>query len=88
MSETRPGTRWLLLALAALFVAGALALAWRSQRTLELGLPPRVACLSPADGLAKAQAWSLAHGGFVFGVLGTGSMAPFIPAGDPTALGA
>lgn len=57
----------LALALVALFV-----LSYRTKRVLELGLPERVECLNQADALARA-------GNGAFPILGTGSMAPFIP---------
>jgi len=70
----------LLLAVGALGVAALLVFAWRSQRVLEKGLPPREVCASQAEAAQRA----LAHSGRVIGVLGTGSMRPYIPAGDPT----
>lgn len=86
MSDARKATLWLVVL--ALVVLGSLVLlAWRSQRTLELGLPPREAEARTAEeAMRRAFAWSVEHGGFVFGVLGTGSMAPYIPAGDPAAV--
>lgn len=64
------------------FVVVLLGLAWRSQRALERGLPPRDAlATSQAEGYERARAFALASGGDVVGVLGTGSMAPYIPEG-------
>lgn len=63
-------------------LAGAIALialviiAWHWQRALEAGLPPRIDCASEAE--AKALA-----GPGAIPVLGTGSMAPLIPAAAP-----
>ncbi len=48
-------------------------LALRSQRTLEAGLPERIVCASQGEAQARA-------GIKAFPVLGTGSMAPYIPA--------
>lgn len=59
------------LGVAALVVV--LLLARRNRNTLERGLPPRVVCASRAE--AERQA-----GGGAVAVLGTGSMAPYIPA--------
>ena len=72
----------LLVAIGALGIASLLFFAWRSQRVLERGLPPREVCANEADAAARA----MAHGGRVVGILGTGSMAPHIPAGDPAAV--
>jgi hypothetical protein len=86
MSDARKATLW--LGVLGLVVLGSLVLlAWRSQRVLELGLPPREATARTAEeAMRQAFAWSIEHGGFVFGVLGTGSMAPYLPAGDPAAV--
>ncbi len=51
-------------------------LAFRSQKTLEAGLPPRVECKSQAEALQLAGKGSIP-------ILGTGSMAPFIPSAKP-----
>ena len=64
--------RSLLLALLALGLVVVLALALRSERTLTAGLPLRIVMASEAD------AWTLAGPSAVV-VLGTGSMAPYIP---------
>lgn len=64
---------------AVLGVALLVGIAWRSQRVLERGLPPRVECASQADAQAKALAYIAEHGGSIVSVLGTGSMAPYIP---------
>lgn len=65
--------RALLALLAVLALAVLLALAWRSARTLREGLPLRIACATQVDALALAGPISVP-------VLGTGSMAPYIPA--------
>ena len=65
--------RSLLLALLALGLVVVLALALRSERVLTAGLPLRIVVASEAD------AWTLAGPAAVV-VLGTGSMAPYIPA--------
>lgn len=61
-------------------VVALLVLAMRSQRVLESNLPPRVECANRAEGFAGAQAFAEAIGGKIMPVLGTGSMAPYIPA--------
>lgn len=66
-----------LLAVLALLIS----LALRSQNVLERGLPPLVICADLADAQGKAGAFAATHGGSVFSVGGTGSMAPYIPAG-------
>lgn len=73
------------IALAVVVVAALLALAWSAQRTLERGLPPRDdTSRSQAAALVAANSWAITNnGGMVSAVLGTGSMAPYIPAGDP-----
>lgn len=48
-------------------------LALHFQHVLEAGLPPRVECASQSEAQAKASAGAIP-------VLGTGSMAPYIPA--------
>lgn len=69
----------------AAFVALLLGISWHSQRVLELGLPPRdESDRTQAAALLAANGWALANnGGTIAAVLGTGSMAPYIPAGDP-----
>lgn len=62
-------------ALVALIIVG---LVW--QHRLVAGLPPRVECADAAAALAAAYAEADKQGGSVLSVLGTGSMAPFIPA--------
>lgn len=69
----------ILAAAAVCVVVAVLTFAWRSQRVLELGLPPRTLCANQADGLGQARAFALSAGGAPIGVMGTGSMAPFIP---------
>jgi len=65
--------RSLLLAVLALGLVVVLGLALRSERVLLAGLPTRVVVAS------EAEAWTLAGPSAVV-VLGTGSMAPYIPA--------
>ena len=55
-----------------LLLAALLLLAFWQHRAMASGLPPRVACLNQLDALAKAGPSS-------YPVLGTGSMAPYIP---------
>lgn len=66
--------------LAAIILASLVAFAWLHQRTMLAGLPPREQCDNRADAMAKAGAFAKVHGGTVIAVLGTGSMAPYIPA--------
>jgi hypothetical protein len=61
----------LVLGLAALLVVSK-----RKQAEIARGLPPRVVCTSQADALAQAGAGATP-------ILGTGSMAPWIPAALP-----
>ena len=56
-----------------LLIAALLLLAFWQHRAMARGLPPRIVCLSPVD--AHMQA-----GPTAYEVVGTGSMAPFIPA--------
>ena len=65
--------RSILVALLALGLVVVLGLALRSERVLTAGLPLRIVVKSEAD------AWTLAGPAAVV-VLGTGSMAPYIPA--------
>lgn len=58
---------------AVLVIAGLGIMAWRAQRTLTSNLPPRIECRDQLDARTRAGAGAYA-------VLGTGSMAPFIPA--------
>ena len=69
-------SRILLVALCVASLAVLLWLAWRMQRRLEIGLPPQEVCRNEADARARAGASAIA-------VLGTGSMAPYIPAAPP-----
>lgn len=62
--------RYILLAAGAIALIAALA--WWQQRTMVAGLPPRYVCANELDARAKA-------GPTAYAVLGTGSMAPFIP---------
>jgi hypothetical protein len=75
----KPGLKLAFSVLAALACVAALVLlAIRSQRVLETGLPPLVSCVDEAEALIRAT--KAVKGGRVFRVLGTGSMAPYIPA--------
>ena len=67
--------RSLLLGLLALGLVVILALALRSERVLVNGLPPRIITKSQVE--AQEMAGALA-----IGVLGTGSMAPYIPSAE------
>lgn len=68
-------------AIAALaFIALLTGIARHSQRTLEAGLPPRLVCASQSEATTAAIRHTIEHGGGLVGVLGTGSMAPYIPA--------
>jgi hypothetical protein len=65
--------------LAALCVV--LFLAWRWQGRLERGLAEIVVpCASRGEALDRAGAYAREHGGALAPILGTGSMAPLIPA--------
>jgi len=70
--------RSLLLALLALGLVVVLGLALRSERVLTAGLPLRIVVAS------ETEAWTLAGPSAVV-VLGTGSMAPYIPAAPAAA---
>jgi len=59
--------------------------ACQSPRASVRGLPPRFACLSAADAVARADLWQHRHGGELKFVMGTGSMAPYIAAAKPGA---
>ena len=66
------------IAIAAVLVAAAVGLRW--QRGLEAGLPPRIEAASKAEAVQRAFAFATDSGGVIIEVLGTGSMAPYIPA--------
>ena len=68
--------RIVLIALLALGLVALLVVSRRKQAEIARGLPPRVVCADRLD--AEAQA-----GPGAIGVLGTGSMAPFIPPALP-----
>jgi hypothetical protein len=70
----------LLILLAVVALALLAWLGYRSQCTLERGLPPRTVHATAAEALAHAQAHVAVHGGAIRPVAGTGSMAPYIPA--------
>ena len=57
-------------------LAAVLLLARHNQRTLTDGLPPRIVCATQEEARQRAGATAIA-------VLGTGSMAPYIPAAAP-----
>lgn len=57
-------------------LAAVLLLARHNQRTLTEGLPPRIVCATQEEARAAAGPTAIA-------VLGTGSMAPYIPAAAP-----
>lgn len=72
------------LAIVVALVLGALvasAVYW--QRALAAGLPPRAECPTLADAFAQARDEAKLTGGRLFAIVGTGSMAPFIPAATP-----
>lgn len=66
----------LIILVALVLVTIVAVVAWYNQRTLVSGLPPRTICLDEADAKWKA-------GDAAIGVLGTGSMAPYLPAAAP-----
>lgn len=66
----------LIIAIAILALVAGIAFAVRSQRILLSGLPEREVCASREEAETKA-------GPTAIKVLGTGSMAPFIPAAKP-----
>lgn len=57
-----------------------LVLALRSQRVLETGLPPRTEFADSRAAWDEAGRFARESGGSIVTVLGTGSMAPYIPA--------
>ena len=63
-------------AVAVLGLAALLLVSKRRESEIARGLPPRIVCASSGDALAQAGAGATP-------VLGTGSMAPFIPAAFP-----
>ncbi len=73
-------SRTILIVAVVVIVIGLLILAYRYQRTLELGTPPQEKVTSANMAIAAASIWTQAHGGTVIGILGTGSMVPYIPA--------
>jgi len=66
-------TQWLLILGAVVGLAALVFLAIHNQNVLERGLPPRIHCKNQGDALLQAG-----HGAIP--VLGTGSLAPYIPA--------
>ncbi len=69
-----------LTALVVFLVAALGVVTWRSTRVMSDHLPPRTVCADESAARAQATAWALQSGGSVVAVLGTGSMAPYIPA--------
>lgn len=53
------------------------------QRVLEDGLPPRIECVNRGEAMIAALHAATERGGSIIPVLGTGSMAPWIPAAAP-----
>lgn len=68
------------IVLAAITLAALVAFAWLHQRTMVAGLPARTVCENRHAALIAAGEFAKTHGGVVIPVLGTGSMAPYIPA--------
>jgi len=68
------------IVLAAVILAALVAFAWLHNRIMVAGLPPREVCADRASALVAAGEWAKANNGVVIPVLGTGSMAPYIPA--------
>lgn len=66
-------TQWLYLAGAILGITVLVLLARHNQSVLERGLPPRIVCASRSLALTQAGPGAIP-------VLGTGSLAPYIPA--------
>jgi len=64
---------WLFIAGAVVGLAVLVLLARNKQNVLERGLPPRIVCTDRAAALAQAGAAAIP-------VLGTGSLAPYVPA--------
>jgi hypothetical protein len=75
------------IGLVAAAVVGVLLLLWvanRSSAALRASLPPKVTCLNASDAGMKTLIWAMENpGGRIVPVLGTGSMAPYIPAAPP-----
>ena len=69
-------SRAVFITLLVLGLAALLLLTWRSQRVLIDGLPLRIVAKSQAEALALAGPGAIP-------VMGTGSMAPYIPAAAP-----
>lgn len=68
----------------ALAIVGGLALIGLAFHAADIAaLPPRIECRDQADAQTQATAWIAAHGGELVPVVGTGSMAPYIPAAAP-----
>ena len=61
-------------------LATLLLLARRAQNVLERGLPPRELLPTQAAALTRAAVYSRDNCGMVYAVVGTGSMAPYLPA--------
>ncbi len=69
-------THWLFLLGAVIGIAVLVLIARHKQTVLERGLPPRVVCASAADALTQAGPGAIP-------VLGTGSLAPYLPPSAP-----
>lgn len=70
-----------LIAAAAVAIVVLLVLSRKSFSDLQANLPPKVLCASDGEAGMKALLWQMENpGGRIVPVLGTGSMAPFIPA--------
>lgn len=69
-------SHWLFVVGAVIGLAVLLLLARSKQRVLERGLPTRIACTSQLDAQVQAGAGAIA-------VLGTGSLAPYLPHASP-----
>lgn len=65
------------------FVGVVAGIALRSQHALEAGLPPRFECRDAHDAGVRLARWLGKRGGEMTPILGTGSMAPFIPPAAP-----
>jgi len=68
------------IVVAACILVALVAFGWLHQRTMIAGLPPREVCENGQAALIAAGEFARAQGGTVIAVLGTGSMAPYIPA--------
>lgn len=76
------------LLLAAVLVGGVVLLARTQQTAMENALPPRHEFATLVAASDAALAYRRAHGGTYTPIAGTGSMAPYIPAGQAKTLAA